>query len=148
MCDLHCREHWWVMASEVYLSFQDLNRFNFSWVLTESPREKHVIGFSSALQHWVAFPQIPAARASTSHSPTASGEAFEQRQHAAAAFAAPQARGQTGAPSGVSWVALGWGASWAQNPGPHLQLSLLWALGKFSSETCSWLALKHPVLAE
>lgn len=40
------------------------------------------------------------------------------------------------------------GASWAQNPGPHLHFSLLWAPGKVSPETSSWLALKCPVLAE
>lgn len=55
------------------LSFQVLNRFNFSWLLTESPGEKHGIGFSSTLQRWDAFPQFPSARMGTSHSPTALG---------------------------------------------------------------------------
>lgn len=96
-------------------------------------------------KHWVAFPWIPSAGVSVSHSPTASGKAFEQRQDMAVAFAGPwyppsithhqwdfftlspwqghRARWQhrAAAPSSVSW----WhwmGVTWAQNPG----VSLCW----------------------
>lgn len=124
------------MASEVNLSFQDLNRFNFSWVLTDSPGEKCVIGFSSALQHWVAFPQLPAARAVTLRSPTASGGGFR-------AGTRPGRSTEQGVLGGT-----GVGGELGPKPRTSLTALLALALGKVSPETCSWLALKCPVLAE
>jgi len=164
------------MASEVNSSFQDLNRFNFSWVLTQSPWEKVCnwlfqclagLGCLSPDRSCKRDPPaapLPQGRLSsrgtwgsgvccsqgpTNPPPTAHHQG-ESSRTAPGQGTAHAGRG-TGPGGSTEWGVLrgtGMGPSWAQNPAPHLQPSVLWAPGKASPETFSRLALKCVVFAE
>lgn len=147
-----------MVASEVTLSFQNLSRFNFSWVLTVSPGEKHVIVFPlDLICGSQPFPQPhclgEGLRAEvghgssfcwslvlTIHQPSAVG-LFHFQEQLTLAGHRPKQEHPAAPPSHVSswhWV----GVSWAQTPG------LFPPLGNVSPKTACWLALEYLIVAE